>query len=73
MMPRRSRQPHNPSLSQLFCRAEALLCRIMGAPDYTGYLAHFASRHPTEVPLSRFEFEQEVQRERYNRPGNRCC
>ena len=51
----------------------ALLRRIIGAPDYEGYLAHLAARHPESTPLSREAFARDALVRRYDRPGSRCC
>jgi uncharacterized short protein YbdD (DUF466 family) len=54
-------------------RLGAVLCRVAGAPDYEGYLAHLRARHPGAEPLERDEFYRARLEERYNRPGARCC
>jgi uncharacterized short protein YbdD (DUF466 family) len=51
----------------------SLLRRIIGAPDYECYLAHFAARHPEATPLSREAFARDALARRYDRPGSRCC
>jgi uncharacterized short protein YbdD (DUF466 family) len=51
----------------------ALIRRIIGAPDYEGYLAHVATRHPGTTPLSREAFARDALARRYERPGSRCC
>lgn len=51
----------------------ALLRRIVGAPDYEGYLAHLAARHPDAMPMSREAFARDALARRYDRPGSRCC
>ncbi len=47
--------------------------RIIGAPDYEGYLTHLAARHPEITPLSREAFARDALVRRYDRPGSRCC
>jgi uncharacterized short protein YbdD (DUF466 family) len=47
--------------------------RIIGAPDYEGYLAHHAHCHAGAEPLSRDEFVRQRLEARYSRPGSRCC
>ncbi len=54
-------------------QALAIVRRIIGVPDYEGYVAHVRDRHPGEIPLSRVEFERRCLEDRYNRPGTRCC
>jgi len=46
---------------------------IAGAPDYERYLAHMRRRHPATRPLTRDEFTRARMRDRYDRPGSRCC
>lgn len=50
-----------------------VLRTVLGAPDYDRYLAHVRERHPDQVPLSRAEFVQRRLRDRYDKPGARCC
>ena len=52
---------------------QATLLRILGAPDYDGYLAHMRERHPEQPVLSRDDFMRERLAARYERPGARCC
>lgn len=49
------------------------LHRIIGAPDYEAYLAHFRRAHPEQKLLSRDEFARQRLEHRYSRPGSRCC
>jgi uncharacterized short protein YbdD (DUF466 family) len=53
--------------------AARVIRRVVGAPDYEGYLQHMARCHPDLEPLSREEFEEERLRARYSQPGHRCC
>ena len=46
---------------------------IAGVPDYDRYLAHMRQRHPDLAPLSPRELFAMRQRERFERPGGRCC
>lgn len=46
---------------------------MIGVPDYERYLAHVATQHPGETPLSRDEFAKRRLEDRYARPGSRCC
>lgn len=50
-----------------------LLRRVIGAPDYAGYLAHMRQHHPDVTPLDAREFERQRLAARYERPGARCC
>ena len=53
--------------------AAVILRRIIGAPDYDGYVAHMRARHPEQVLMTADEFGRECMNARYNRPGSRCC
>jgi uncharacterized short protein YbdD (DUF466 family) len=46
---------------------------IAGAPDYERYLEHMRSAHPREGMMTRTEFNTARMRDRYDRPGARCC
>jgi uncharacterized short protein YbdD (DUF466 family) len=54
-------------------RLNAIVRRIIGAPDYSAYLRHVTSRHPECTPLSEKEFLDEQLTARYSTPGSRCC
>lgn len=54
-------------------RVAAVVRRVIGAPDYEGYLAHVAACHPGSAPMTRQEFERSRLEGRYSRPGQRCC
>ena len=54
-------------------RAAAVVRRVIGAPDYDRYLDHMRRRHPECVPLNRDNFINMQLRERYEKPGSRCC
>ena len=47
--------------------------RIIGAPDYDGYVAHMREHHPDQPVLTRDAFMRERLAARYERPGARCC
>lgn len=49
------------------------LRRIVGAPDYSAYLAHMRTHHPGTTLLSPRDFERQRLAARYDRPGSRCC
>jgi uncharacterized short protein YbdD (DUF466 family) len=50
-----------------------ILTRIIGAPDYAGYLEHMRSCHPGTQPLSKDDFFRQRLNDRYNQVGSRCC
>ena len=52
-------------------RALAVLRRLIGVPDYDAYVAHMREHHAAE--LTRDEFLADRMRDKYNRPGQRCC
>ena len=54
-------------------RAADVVRRVIGVPDYEGYLAHMRERHPGCVPLTREGFLAERLQAKYERPGSRCC
>jgi uncharacterized short protein YbdD (DUF466 family) len=47
--------------------------RIIGAPDYRGYLAFMRLKHPGQRVMTREEHARECLESRYSQPGNRCC
>lgn len=63
----------SPSVRDSLSRIAAVVRRIIGAPDYDGYLAHVRTCHPDEQPLSADAFARDALARRYNQPGNRCC
>ena len=68
-----SRAPLAERLTKALGAAGRVLRAIAGAPDYDRYLAHMRERHPGETPLGRDDFAERRLRERYERPGSRCC
>ncbi len=56
-----------------FARALAVLRRIIGVPDYDAYLVHMHEHHPQCAVLTRDEFLAERMRDKYSKPGQRCC
>ena len=54
-------------------RWAAVLRAIIGAPDYERYVTHMRTRHPGAQLLGPKEFLAVRQRERFERPGGRCC
>jgi uncharacterized short protein YbdD (DUF466 family) len=61
------------SLRDWLVRAGSVVRRVVGAPDYTRYLEHMRSDHPTATPLTPEEFARERLEARYSAPGSRCC
>jgi len=62
--------------ARLLDRARALrqaYLQVFGIPDYEGYLAHMAGRHPGKMVLSRREFFAQAIDRKYSRSGPRCC
>ena len=49
------------------------LKRIVGMPDYPGYLLHMAERHPGCAVLTEREFCEEQVNARYGNGATRCC
>ena len=54
-------------------RACAVVRRVIGVPDYSAYVAHMRTAHPSEPILSQREFVAERMAARYQQAGNRCC
>jgi uncharacterized short protein YbdD (DUF466 family) len=54
-------------------RVAALLRALAGVPDYERYAAHMRRRHPDAPLLSRSELIARCQRDRFDRPGGKCC
>lgn len=46
---------------------------IAGVPDYERYVAHMHARHPGSALLSPAELLALRQRDRFERPGGKCC
>ena len=62
-----------PERGTLLVRVNAIVRRIIGAPDYAAYLRHVTVHHPGCEPLSEAEFLDEQLTARYSTPGSRCC
>jgi uncharacterized short protein YbdD (DUF466 family) len=60
-------------VADAFSRAAVVIRRIIGAPDYDGYVAHVRRMHPSTTPMSRDEFTREAMRRRYGKNASRCC
>ena len=54
-------------------RIGGVLRAIIGVPDYGGYLAHMRRHHPGAPLLSAAELLARRQRDRFERPGGKCC
>lgn len=54
-------------------RVAAVVRRVVGVPDYDGYVAHVRECHPGTTPMTRAEFERSRLEDKYSRPGQRCC
>jgi len=62
--------------ARLLERARALrkaYLQVFGIPDYEGYVAHMAARHPGETVLSQREFFACAIDRKYSKKGPRCC
>jgi len=57
----------------VLARVNAVVRRIIGAPDYRVYLRHQAEKHPECTPMTEVEFLDERMTARYSTPGSRCC
>ena len=62
-----------PSLAQRVAHVIHTIHRIIGAPDYAGYIAHMREHHPGHRVMTREEHARDCLERRYSRPGNRCC
>lgn len=60
-------------VSETMRKAAAVVRRIVGVPDYDGYLAHVRECHPGTEPMTQEEFERARLEDRYSQPGQRCC
>ena len=54
-------------------RVAAVLRGMLGVPDYEGYLAHMRRYHAGAPLLSPAELLARRQRDRFERPGGKCC
>lgn len=59
--------------SGMLARIGSTLRRIAGMPDYRGYLAHMAERHPGCEVWSERKFFDEFVNARYGNGASRCC
>lgn len=61
------------SLRSLFGRWASALRAIAGVPDYGRYLSHMRASHAGDRIMTETEFNLTRMRDRYDRPGSRCC
>lgn len=54
-------------------RLTRLTHRIIGAPDYAGYLEHMKRANPDQIPMTNREFSRYCMESKYAQPGSRCC
>ena len=66
-------EDREPKTEGLLARVNAVVRRVIGAPDYSVYLKHVTEHHPDCVPLSEKAFLDEQLTAKYSRPGSRCC
>lgn len=57
----------------LLARFGSTLRRVVGMPDYRGYLIHMREKHPESVVLSEGEFCEVQMNARYGNGASRCC
>ena len=57
----------------LLATVAAALRAIAGVPDYERYASHMRANHPGVPVLSPAELFALRQRDRFERPGGRCC
>jgi uncharacterized short protein YbdD (DUF466 family) len=57
----------------VLARVNAVVRRIIGAPDYAAYVKHMSEHHPECQLLTQAEFLDEQLTARYSTPGSRCC
>ncbi|MBK8248493.1 MAG: YbdD/YjiX family protein [Gemmatimonadetes bacterium] len=65
--------PRPTPIAERLQRVIRTVHRIIGAPDYTGYLAYMRRNHPGHRVMSREEHARECLDRRYTQMGNRCC
>ena len=51
----------------------AALRAVAGVPDYDRYAAHMRLHHPETPPLPLGDWFARRQRDRFERPGGKCC
>jgi uncharacterized short protein YbdD (DUF466 family) len=66
-------EDRGPKTETTLARVNAVVRRIIGAPDYSAYVRHMKDHHPECTPLTEIEFLDEQLTARYSRPGSRCC
>jgi uncharacterized short protein YbdD (DUF466 family) len=60
-------------LAETAAQVRRAYLQIFGIPDYERYLAHIASHHPDQAPLTRREFAARAIERKYCRAGPKCC
>jgi uncharacterized short protein YbdD (DUF466 family) len=66
-------QRSGTEVAGLLSRMNAVVRRVIGAPDYSAYVRHMKTHHPECEVVSEPEFLDEQLTARYSRPGSRCC
>jgi len=61
------------TFSQRLAGFNQALRRIIGAPDYSAYLARHQQIHPEVPPMSEKDFFRFAIDRRYAKAGPRCC
>lgn len=54
-------------------RLLSMLRRVVGMPDYAGYLAHLRTVHPERVAPTEREYFADYLKRRYEGGATRCC
>jgi uncharacterized short protein YbdD (DUF466 family) len=60
-------------LGKLSRRAGETARLMLGVPDYEAYVAHVASAHDAQAPMSREDYFIARQRAKYGGSRFRCC
>ena len=61
------------TVRRTLARVAAVLRGVLGLPDYERYAAHMRRYHAGAPLLSPAELLARRQRDRFERPGGRCC
>jgi uncharacterized short protein YbdD (DUF466 family) len=65
--------PTSPTSPTIFSRLRSAFKRVVGMPDYAGYLEHAREYHPDCPLLSEREYFDQYLAARYSGGGSRCC
>jgi uncharacterized short protein YbdD (DUF466 family) len=57
----------------IFQKMVSAFRRVMGMPDYPGYVEHLRACHPERAVPSEKEFYEAFLVRRYGAGANRCC